>query len=50
MQPKREVLKIYDPSGKVLMDENESTGIKRPDAMKNKREIDRVLLRDLLLD
>lgn len=44
------MLKIYDASGKVLMDENEGVGTKRPDAMNNRPEIDRVLLRAMLLD
>lgn len=49
-RPEGEVLKIYDAAGKVLMDENEGVGTKRPDAMNNRPEIDRVLLRTLLLD
>ena len=49
-RPEGEVLKIYDATGKVLMDENEGVGTKRPDAMNNRPEIDRVLLRTLLLD
>lgn len=32
------------------MDENEGVGTKRPDAMNNRPEIDRVLLRSMLLD
>lgn len=44
------MLKIYDATGKILMDENEGVGPKRPDAMKNRPEIDRVLLRAMLLD
>ncbi|KAL9598757.1 MAG: hypothetical protein Q9179_003794 [Wetmoreana sp. 5 TL-2023] len=49
-RPEGEVLKIYEPTGKVLMDENEGVGVKRPDAMSNRPEIDRVLLRAMLLD
>lgn len=32
------------------MDENEGVGVKRPDAMNNRPEVDRVLLRAMLLD
>ncbi|KAI4125439.1 MAG: hypothetical protein LQ338_004242 [Usnochroma carphineum] len=49
-RPEGEVLKIFDATGKVLMDENEGVGVKRPDAMNNRPEVDRVLLRAMLLD
>lgn len=49
-RPDGEVLKIFTPSGKVLLDENENYGVGRPDQMKNRPEIDRVLLRGILLD
>lgn len=48
--PDGEVLKIYTPEGKVLLDENEKFGVGRPEQMKNRPEIDRVKLRELLLD
>lgn len=44
------MLKIIDASGKVLLDENENFGVGRPEEMKNRPEIDRVLLREILLD
>lgn len=49
-RPDGEVLKIYTPEGKVLLDENEGYGVGRPDEMKNRPEIDRDLLRGILLD
>jgi len=44
------VLKIIEPSGRVLLDENENFGVGRPAEMKGRPEIDRVLLRGILLD
>ena len=49
-RPEGEVLKIYEPYGRVLMDENENYGVERPKDMKGRPEIDRVLLREMLLD
>lgn len=49
-RPDGEVLKIFTPYGKVLLDENENYGVGRPDEMKNRPEIDRVLLRGILMD
>jgi 2-polyprenyl-6-methoxyphenol hydroxylase-like FAD-dependent oxidoreductase len=49
-RPEGEVLKIYDPYNRILMDENENVGVGRPAEMHGRPEIDRVLLRGLLLD
>lgn len=53
----REVLKVFLPSGQLLMDEESSYldkrrqyGNRRPMDMQNRPEIDRLLLRHMLLD
>jgi 2-polyprenyl-6-methoxyphenol hydroxylase-like FAD-dependent oxidoreductase len=46
-----EVLKIYDPQSRILLDESKEGGGGRPDEeFKGRPEIDRVVLRDLLID
>lgn len=42
-----EVLKIYEPSGSLLMDEGSNVGERRPDSFKGRPEIDRKQLRTL---
>ena len=49
-RPEGEVLKIYDPRNRVLMNEGEKGGGSRHGQFKGRPEIDRVKLRDLLLD
>ena len=44
------MLKIYDAAGKILMNGSEEVSVKRPDAMDNRPEIDRILLRAMLLE
>ena len=48
--PDGKVLRIYTPEGKVLLDENENLGVGRPEQMKNRPEIVRVKVRDMLVD
>jgi len=49
-RPEGEVLKIYNPEGVLLLDEQKEDGVRRPGEFKGRPEIDRVLLRNLLLD
>ncbi|KAJ8060423.1 hypothetical protein OCU04_010750 [Sclerotinia nivalis] len=49
-RPEGEVLKIYDPAGNLLMDESKDIGESRPDSFKGRPEVDRVQLRNMLLD
>lgn len=49
-RPEAEVLKIYNPWGVLLLDEQKEESVKRPGEFKGRPEIDRVLLRNLLLN
>lgn len=49
-RPEGEVLKIYDPSENILMDEKKNPDEGRPKEMHGRPEVDRVLLRHMLLD
>ncbi|KAF7947887.1 hypothetical protein EAE96_008964 [Botrytis aclada] len=49
-RPEGEVLKIYDPSGNLILDESKGVGESRPDSFKGRPEVDRVQLRSMLLD
>lgn len=49
-RPEGEVLKIYDPQNRILLNEGEEGGGGRPGEFKGRPEIDRVKLRELLLD
>ncbi|PYI03215.1 FAD/NAD(P)-binding domain-containing protein [Aspergillus sclerotiicarbonarius CBS 121057] len=45
-----EVLKIYQPDGTLLLDEGSDYGEKRPDSFHGRPEVDRVKLRNMLID
>lgn len=49
-RPEGEVLKIYDPTEQILMDEKKNPEEGRPKEMHGRPEVDRVLLRGMLLD
>lgn len=43
-------MKIYEPDGTLLLDETKGHGESRPDSFKGRPEVDRVQLRDMLID
>ena len=45
-----EVLKIYQPDGTLVLDEGSDYGERRPDSFNGRPEIDRVELRNMLID
>lgn len=49
-RPEGEVLKIYEPDGTLLLDEGANHGERRPDSFKGRPEVDRVELRNMLID
>lgn len=49
-RPEGETLRIIDPSDQILLDESQDSAHGRPNEMHGRPEIDRVLLRDMLLD
>ncbi|KAI0423636.1 monooxygenase [Xylaria sp. FL1042] len=49
-RPEGEVLKIYEPNGNLLLDESAGHGERRPDSFNGRPEVDRVQLRDILID
>ncbi|KAI1825837.1 monooxygenase [Xylaria intraflava] len=49
-RPEGEVLKIFEPNGNVLLDESTGQGERRPDSFNGRPEVDRVQLRDMLID
>ncbi|KAI0447486.1 hypothetical protein F4803DRAFT_558854 [Xylaria telfairii] len=49
-RPEGEVLKIYQPDGTILLDESTGHGERRPDSFNGRPEVDRVQLRDMLID
>jgi 2-polyprenyl-6-methoxyphenol hydroxylase-like FAD-dependent oxidoreductase len=49
-RPEGEALKLVSPTGKVLRDENDSSTPSRPEDFADRPEIDRVVLRDILLN
>ncbi|KAI3321620.1 monooxygenase [Xylariaceae sp. AK1471] len=49
-RPEGEVLKIYEPDGNLLLDESTGHGERRPDSFNGRPEVDRVQLRDMLID
>ncbi|KAI1120261.1 hypothetical protein F5Y10DRAFT_258767 [Nemania abortiva] len=49
-RPEGEVLKIYEPNGNLLLDESTGQGERRPDSFNGRPEVDRVQLRDMLID
>jgi len=49
-RPEGETLRIYDPYDKALLDESKDASEGRPEEMHGRPEIDRVLLRNMLLD
>jgi hypothetical protein len=49
-RPEGEVLKIYEPDGTLLLDESTGHGERRPDSFNGRPEVDRVQLRDILLN
>lgn len=49
-RPEGEAMKLVSPQGKVLWDENNPDTINRPEVFAGRPEIDRVQLRNLLLD
>ncbi|KAI0418126.1 hypothetical protein F5X98DRAFT_339019 [Xylaria grammica] len=49
-RPEGEVPKIYEPDGNLLLDESTGHGERRPDSFNGRPEVDRVQLRDMLID
>lgn len=49
-RPEGEVLKIYLPDGRIIMDEGKNSDEARPAEMHGRPEIDRLVLRRMLLD
>ena len=49
-RPEGEVLKIYEPNGHLLLDESTGHGERRPESFNGRPEVDRVQLRDMLID
>ncbi|KAI0814538.1 monooxygenase [Xylaria sp. FL0064] len=49
-RPEGEVLKIYEPDGNLLLDESTGHGERRPDSFNGRPEVDRVQLRDILIN
>ncbi|KAI0528039.1 hypothetical protein F5B22DRAFT_16811 [Xylaria bambusicola] len=49
-RPEGEVLKVYKPDGRLLLDESTGHGGRRPDSFNGRPEVDRVQLRDILID
>ncbi len=49
-RPEGETLRIFDPDGKVLLDESAEDGGSRPADFEGRPEIDRAKLREILLD